>query len=175
MVSIISGSNAPSIISQQISSLLCASYEHSQVLDLSDVSPTCYSSDMYRQQDPQIRKLQDQYIIGAEKWVIIMPEYNGSYPGSLKLFIDACSVRAYQKSFENKMIWFIGYGSGHGGNQRGIDHLSSAMQYLGSYIYPRSIAIGYVEDKISDHGVIDEALKRNIIDGYQGFLKFKIY
>jgi NAD(P)H-dependent FMN reductase len=48
-------------------------------------------------------------------------------PGSLKLFIDACSVREYKQNFKGKKAALVGIASGRAGNLRGMDHLTGVM------------------------------------------------
>jgi NAD(P)H-dependent FMN reductase len=61
----------------------------------------------------------------------VIPEYNGSYPGVLKLFIDASPV----KSFWNKHASIVGLSDGHAGNSRGQDHLTGVLHYLKMHVH----------------------------------------
>ncbi len=42
--------------------------------------------------DAAFIEMESEFLIPAEKFIIVMPEYNGSYPGILKLMIDNTDV-----------------------------------------------------------------------------------
>ena len=76
-----------------------------------------------KKQSKALRHIQEEIMIPAKKFLIISPEYNGSFPGVLKVFLDACSIHEYQKTFKGKKAGLIGVASGRAGNLRGMDHL----------------------------------------------------
>ena len=96
MITIIAGTNRPNsnteVIAKKYFELVSKySSEKVQYFSLQDVPNAMLHDDMYSsdQQDDTLRKLQDEIFIPSDKWFIVIPEYNGSYPGILKLFIDA--------------------------------------------------------------------------------------
>src|SRR3982751_2253778 len=60
-----------------------------KILSLEKLSPDLQFMDLYGKQSEKFQQLLQEYIIPIEKFVFIVPEYNGSFPGILKLFIDA--------------------------------------------------------------------------------------
>jgi NAD(P)H-dependent FMN reductase len=154
MISIIVGTNLRNSKSLHIANYLKEKNGSCQVLDLSTLSNEFISPSMYFNQHIDIQEAQDRFLIECNHWIIVMPEYNGTFPGILKLFLDACSVRNYNKTFVGKKIWMIGLGSGRGGNLRGIDHLSTAMLYMGCHIFPKSMPISNIGQVISEDGHI---------------------
>ena len=72
-------------------------------MPLSLFSPDAYS------EKPQEFEEYSQNVLDADGLVIVVPEYNGSYPGALKLFID---MLKFPESFENKPVAFIGIAAG---------------------------------------------------------------
>ncbi len=180
MITIISGTNrkdaATHIFAQYYFELMKnITEEEVQYLSLEMVSSTALHNAMYSadHQDNTVTHLQDQFIIPATKIVILSPEYNGSYPGIVKLFIDACSIREYKKSFSGKKIGLIGIASGRAGNLRGLDHLSDIFQHMGSTIYPNKLPISSIggilnEDKKIEHEGSQKALEAHA----RGFLAF---
>ena len=63
--------------------------EKVKLLSLEQIPHDWFHEAMYSEQSPSVAALQDEYVLPADKMVFVMPEYNGSYPGSVKLFIDA--------------------------------------------------------------------------------------
>ena len=53
-------------------------------------------------QSEGLRRLQDDIVIPSDKLIFVIPEYNGSFPGVLKTFIDALSIRKYKETFSGK-------------------------------------------------------------------------
>ncbi|MEU0671734.1 NAD(P)H-dependent oxidoreductase [Streptomyces sp. NPDC006172] len=86
------------------------------VLDVVDVAehllPASLDSD-----DPRAAALRPR-LAGAEAYVVVVPEYNRSFPGPLKTLIDS-----FQSEWEAKPVGFVGYGLGAAGGVRAIEHL----------------------------------------------------
>ena len=178
MITIISGTNRPSsrteFTAQYIFDLIGKfTDEEINLIKLSELDPGFVHPMMYSGefQHPDLSKIQDEYIIPANKWILLSPEYNGSYSGIGKVFIDALSARKYGETFRGKKIGLIGVASGRGGNLRGLDHLTTALNYLGMNVYPNRLPISSIEKEIEN-----DAFNENLIaelDKYlEGFVKF---
>ena len=74
-----------------------------KVLDLSDLPSETFSPDAYSEKPPKVLKFTEQ-ILNSSGLVIVVPEYNGSMPGALKLFID---LLPYPESFEGRPVCYI--------------------------------------------------------------------
>jgi len=58
---------------------------------------------------------------------VVLPEYNGSYPGVLKYFID---MLKFPESFENKPAAFVGVANGQWGALRAVEQQSKKLDVL---------------------------------------------
>lgn len=180
MITIISGSNRKDnktlIFAKYYKSILQAKTdEQIQLFDLSTLPSDAFHNEMYngKSQHPEIEALQNKYIIGGNRFIILAPEYNGSIPGMLKSFIDACSVRDYEMNFTGKKIALVGIASGRAGNQRGMDHLSSILNYIGGTIMPNQLPISLIGSLLNDQlEVVDEGVRNAINKQLDQFLKF---
>lgn len=65
-------------------------------------------------------------------WIWVVPEYNGSFPGIVKVFIDALP----REVFKNRRAGLIGVSDGRFGNLRGLEHLSGILHYCGMEVSP---------------------------------------
>ncbi|MCX7980189.1 MAG: NAD(P)H-dependent oxidoreductase [Bacteroidia bacterium] len=65
-------------------------------------------------------------------WIWVVPEYNGSFPGVVKVFIDALP----REVLRGKWAALVGVSDGRFGNLRGLDHLSSILHYCGTNVIP---------------------------------------
>lgn len=163
MITVISGTNrtdsgtAP--IARQLASKLA---ERSglpvKFFSLEQLNGSFVHSGMYESegQHPSITALQDEYILPAQKFLFVSPEYNGSYPGILKLFIDALSIRAYKATFDGKKAALVGVASGRAGNLRGMDHLSGSLMHMGTQIMPGFLPISSIKGITDAAGMVTD-------------------
>ncbi|MBK9734982.1 MAG: NAD(P)H-dependent oxidoreductase [Saprospiraceae bacterium] len=164
MITVISGTNRPDSKTKLIA-LACLKYlranseDEIKFVDLVDINIPLLTDMMYKSdgQHPVITEIQDTKLIPSEHWLIISPEYNGSFPGALKLFIDAVSVNKYEASFSGKKVSLIGSASGRAGNFRGMEHLTGLLNYLNMVVMPNKLPISSIESQIDKTGVINEA------------------
>jgi NAD(P)H-dependent FMN reductase len=119
---------------------------------LEQLSPDMKFIDLYGEHSEKFQQLLEEYIIPAEKFVFIVPEYNGSFPGILKLFIDA----VHPDINRGKKSALVGVSSGRAGNLRGLDQLTGVLHYLGIYVHPNKIPISSVLGLLDEQGHIKE-------------------
>jgi len=126
--------------------------EEVKFLSLEDVPNSIMHDNMYSgdHMPAEIAAIQDEFIFPADKWIILSPEYNGSFAGVLKMFIDAISVRNYADNFKGKKGALIGVASGRAGNLRGLEHLTGLLNYLGMHIHPSKLPISSIGNVLVD-------------------------
>ena len=90
-------------------------------------------------------------ITATEKFLFVVPEYNGSFPGALKVFIDACK---YPGSFNGKKAALVGLSTGKYGNVRGLDHLVGICHYINLNVMSLRIHITAIDKEIDENGDI---------------------
>lgn len=146
-----------------------------KLLALERISHDWFHPDMYEKdhQTPSLAALQDEYILPATKFVYVIPEYNGGFPGALKLFIDACSVRDYRANFFGKKAALIGVATGRAGNLRGIDHLTGIMHHVGTIVMPQVLPISSIEKLMDAEGSITDPATLHTMERHvEAFLAF---
>jgi chromate reductase len=140
---------------------------------LENIPHDWFHEDMYSTPSASLIKLQDEYILPADKLVFFIPEYNGGFPGTIKLFIDACSVREYDRNFQGKKAALLGVASGRAGNLRGMDHLAGVLNYLGSITMPNKLPISQIKKLKDEEGAIaDEETLQVMEEHAREFLAF---
>ena len=149
MITIIISTNrkesTTSKVAHFVASLLEKNPEEVRVLDLANLPAEFFQTSMYNERTPAFMEMFNTFIEPARHIIFVIPEYNGSYPGVLKLFIDASPV----KSFWNKHASIIGLSDGHAGNMRGQDHLTGVLHYLKMHVHyhkPKLSAINQAFD-----------------------------
>lgn len=108
-----------------------------------------------------------QYINKADRFIIVSPEYHGSYPGIFKAFIDCIG----NEGIKDKKVALVGISSGRAGNLRGLDHLSALFHHLRAEVYSSKPKLSLIHKLFNDNDdVLDdsESLKliKNQIDGF---------
>ncbi|WP_164111029.1 MULTISPECIES: NADPH-dependent FMN reductase [Sphingobacterium] len=119
-----------------------------QILSLIDLPHDILFTDLYGKRSTAFAPIQE-LVSKAQKFVFIIPEYNGSYPGVLKTFIDAC---AYPVSFYHKKAALVGVSTGKYGNIRGVDHFTGVCNYMRMHVMPLKIHIPSIQSELSQGG-----------------------
>lgn len=163
MITVISGSNRQNSeclqFAKKFHEMLSESSDAEvKLLALEDIPHDWFFPGMYvkKNQAESLRQIQDEYIIPAQKFMIVTPEYNGSYPGVLKLFLDALSVREYTATFKWKKVALAGVASGRAGNLLGLDHLAAVLNHLGMVTLPHRLPISRINSLMEGQEIIDE-------------------
>lgn len=177
MITLIAGTNRKDsktiIVTQTIAGLLKKHNIPHQILDLSDIALEDLDNNYNEAaMSSNLQQIQDTYMIGAEKYIFITPEYNGSYPGILKLFIDAISVRQFRGGIAHKKALLIGVASGRSGNLRGLDHLAGVLEYCMVTIFPNKLPISSVHTLMSDGEMTDQKTIEVLDQLLTDYLKF---
>lgn len=180
MITIISGTNRKNSEAAQFTDhytdlLRSKTSEEVRQLKLEDIPHDWFHTDMYEEetQSRSIAAIQDEFILPASRFIFVVPEYNGSFPGVLKLFIDACSIRNYKGNFGRKKVALAGIASGRAGNLRGLDHLTGILNHLGAVIYPEKVYIASIPKLKDAEGNIADSKTLQVIERQvDGFLSF---
>lgn len=137
-----------------------------KLLDLRQIPVDWFHPDMYEKEEvsESLIQLQEEYFLPAEKYVYVLPEYNGSFPGALKLLLDAFSVREYKKTFKGKKAILVGIATGRAGNLRGMDHLTGILHHLGTVVHPNKLPISSIEKLLNSEGEITDAGTLKVIE-----------
>lgn len=131
---------------------LCRNGEDWQILSLVDLPHDILFTDLYGKRSDAFTPIQE-LVSKAQKFVFIIPEYNGSYPGVLKTFIDAC---AYPVSFYHKKAALVGVSTGKYGNIRGVDHFTGVCNYMRMHVMPLKIHIPSIQSELTAEGNFEE-------------------
>jgi chromate reductase len=168
MISIISGTYRKDNLSILFSELyIQLSKEYNEEMRLFDLRnlPTSFLLDnsIFGKPSNEFNNMLKTYFVEPEKYVFLIPEYNGSYPGIVKALIDTIDPSV----FKGKKAALVGISSGRAGNLRGMDHLTGVLNYLGVQVMPYQLPISRIyslmdqNKKITDESTI-QAMKNHI-------------
>ncbi|MES2277799.1 MAG: NADPH-dependent FMN reductase [Bacteroidota bacterium] len=152
MVTIIASTNRPNSSTLK----LARYYQHklaekgldTNLLSLMDLPANLISTDLYGKRSPEFQAIQD-IVTATDKFLFVIPEYNGSFPGVLKVFIDACD---FPGTFYEKKAALVGLSSGKYGNIRGIEHFNGVCGYVHLHVMPLRIHIANIKTEIDADG-----------------------
>ena len=113
--------------------------------------------------------LEKKWLLPAEKYIFISPEYNGSIPGVLKCLIDVTDV---QKVWKKKKAVLVGVSKGRAGNLRGMDHLTGILHYVGTVVHPNKLPISIVDTLFNEDEMAHAETLRVIGQQLDEFISF---
>jgi chromate reductase len=170
---IISGTNRPSSNTLQLARNVERHYAlagvRCELLSLTDLPAELFSPDAYTHKPAVLVTLQEKVLQSAGLH-IVLPEYNGSFPGVLKYFID---MLKFPESFDRKPVAFVGVANGQFGGVRAVEQMQMVFAYRNAHLYPDRIFVPRVQHKLDAQGnVSDPALEERFSKQVRGFAEF---
>lgn len=158
MITVISSTNRHDSMTLKVADI----YYHLLSEKIKDVQLLSLEGKKVWQDDSKdMLEIESKYLIPADKIVIIMPEYNGSFPGILKLMMDNNDIK---KCWWYKKAMLVGVADGRGGNLRGIEHMTNILHYLKVHVLYNKLPLSRINDELSESG---ELLKASTIKAIQ--------
>ena len=173
MILIISGTNRPGSSAMKIARVLDQHYAQCNVphelFSLTELPPQWFDPANYASKPPAVQTVQ-QRILDAGGLHLVVPEYNGSFPGVLKYFID---MLKFPESFDRKPVAFVGEANGAWGALRAVEHLQQIFGYRNAHIFPERVFIPGVKDKFGPDGkLLDPDLDQRLARQAANFAAF---
>lgn len=97
--------------------------------------------------DANFKEAEQRLLVPAHKFIILMPEYHGSYPGILKLMIDNSDVK---NVWWHKKVLLVGVSTGRAGNLRGMEHLTGVLLHMKMLVHPNRLPISLVDKLMNE-------------------------
>ena len=164
MITIISGTNRKNSNTHKIAK------EYQRILQEKGIQAGLFpleGMDLVHYNDA-FRKIEEEVIIPTTHFIIVSPEYNGSFPGILKMLFD--TSRTHEVWYHKKAL-LTGVASGRAGNLRGMDHLADVLNFVKITVHPNKLPISMVNKIISPEGdIVDEATIKAIDQQLDEFL-----
>jgi chromate reductase, NAD(P)H dehydrogenase (quinone) len=166
MITVISGTNRPGSYTEKVAQVYLKRMEAAGVpgrlLKLTDMPQDLLTNAMYDgPKNSAMQQLEEEYLIPATKFVFIAPEYNGSFPGVLKAFIDASNLKA---CFHNKKAALVGVADGRAGNLRGMEHLTNILNHMKINVLHLKIPVSNVSGYFDEQGTFNAAKAVRLMD-----------
>lgn len=169
---VVCGTNRKGALSRALAGEVAESYRQRNadvdLLDMAELPVAALHEDAYKEPADDVTALVNRFL-RSDGVVFIVPEYNGSYPGVLKLFTD---MLPYPEGFDSRPCAFIGLAAGQFHGLRAVEHYQGVAGYRNAYIYPRRLFIGDSYSKFVDGKLGDDKLTERLHAQAEGFLQF---
>src|SRR5690606_21423272 len=134
--------------------------EEWDLLSLEELPHDLIFTDLYNKRSDAFLPIQER-VSRAKKFIFIIPEYNGSYPGVLKVVIAACS---FPISFYHKRAVLVGASTGKCGKILGVDQCTGVCNYLRMHVLPLKIRIAHSQIEINDDNILNDEITVKLVN-----------
>jgi len=174
MISIISGTNRKNSLSSVVAGIYKEMMEKAgfacHMINLQDLPADFIASALYENAGSHelFNKMRDE-MATTEKFVIIVPEYNGSFPGVLKAFIDGLK---FPDTFSGKKCALVGISSGVQGAVLAMSHLTDILNYCGTHVLSLKPKLSGIEKHLVDGEITNPLYVQLLEDQVKAFINF---
>lgn len=165
MITIVSGTNRPRSRARQVANLYAAILTElqvpHQVLDLAELPADFITEALYHNagRHAGFNRLAQQ-AEEAHKLVFVVPEYNCSFPGVLKAFIDGLP---YPGGIRGKKAALVGLSAGQQGGILALNHLTDILMYLGTTVLPTRVRLPGIDGYLTETGELPHPLFQQLL------------
>lgn len=174
MITIISGTNRKNSVSKQIAlqyeEILNQNGIKTTLIDLENLPTDFIKTALYENQgtNEDFNPIRE-HMKEAQKYVFIVPEYNGSFPGILKTFIDALE---FPGTLKGKKCAIVGLSAGVQGAVMALSHLTDIFNYLGMHVFANKPKLMKISGLMDAGKITDASSIRRLEEQAKSFIEF---
>lgn len=128
-------------------------------LSLEELPPDFAFQDLWIEKSPAMNSIIAERIAPATKFIFVIPEYNGGFPGVLKTFIDCVPPRL----FAGKKAGLVGVATGKAGALRPMDQFTNVLNYLKVSVLYAKPKLSEIDKAMSAEGVVTDERVRAMV------------
>lgn len=173
-ITIIVGTNREPANSRRIAriyaDLLASHNVPSHVIDLADLPEDFIFSALYKNsgKNEAFNRFRKQ-MKDSQKFVFLVPEYNGSYPGVLKAFIDGME---YPVTFRDKKAALVGLSSGGQGGGLALSHFTDVLNYCGTHVLAFKPKFPFIEKHMEGDKITNDLYRKELEIQVEQLIRF---
>ncbi len=173
---IFAASHRPESVNRKLAKL-AAAHVVAQNIDVdfaeySEFDMPIYNDEIARSGVPDIAQSFAHRASKADGIVICSPEYNWSYPGSLKNIIDWTS-RLKPNRLAGKTALLMSATPGSRGGIIGLNHLKTPLEALQLFVFPKVFPLGYTEQAFdAEHCLSDKKQRESFLSMLDDYILF---
>lgn len=161
------GSNARKV-ADYVSGLLAEEAEN-KVFSLRDYPFEDVVGGRYGDDIQSVKKFNEEFL-DADGFLFVIPEYNGGFPGVLKLFFD---YLPFPDALKKTPVSLVGEAAGSFGALRPVEQFQQLLGYRNAMIYPERMFIRDVNNTFSkESGLKNSTLQELLENQIKGFARF---
>ncbi len=166
MITIVSGTNRP----ESLTRIVVVFYEK-MLKDLGEAPRILFLEGVdLNKRTAKLKQIEEDLLIPTDKFIFILPEYNGSFPGAVKAFIDLCRV---SECFYGKKALLTGIATGRAGNLRGMEHFTGILNHMKMIVHPNRLPISVIRKLLNEKKeLVDEDTRIVVKNQLEEFLVF---
>ncbi len=174
MIEIIAGTNRPGSNTLKVAKIILGKYHtlgaEAQLLSLEEMPQEIFNPSSYGEKPVSFAPIQER-ILNARGLHLVTPEYNGSFPGVLKYFID---MLKFPESFEHRCVAYTGVAAGIWGAFRSVEQIQMIFGYRNAYNLPERVWIPGINKKLSEDEktITDELIDQHLDKQCREFVEF---
>jgi NAD(P)H-dependent FMN reductase len=173
MILVIAATNRPGSntlrVARLVRTMLAESGREADLLSLEELPQSLFDPASYAEKPAAFAAIQGR-VLAADGILVVTPEYNGSFPGVMKYFID---MLRFPESLYERPVAFIGLAAGRWGALRSVEQLEMIFQYRHAHLYGRRVLIPEVGSVLDDTGqLVDPDLATRVRETVLGFAQF---
>jgi len=174
MITIVVGTNRRDSISQEIAiqylEILHEKNIECSILNLRELPRDYINSALYENigKNEEFNRIRSQ-MNSSEKFVFVIPEYNGSFPGVLKAFIDGLDR---SKALTDKKCALIGLSAGDQGAGLALSHFTDILNYCGTNVLAYRLRLPKIGDSMTDSKITNDLYLNKIHKQAQKLIEF---
>tara|TARA_R110002126_G_scaffold1684_3_gene10012 strand:+ start:2446 stop:2985 length:540 start_codon:yes stop_codon:yes gene_type:complete len=172
-IKIISGTDRPNSWALKISKYVAEVYKLrgvvAEVVSLEDFPLADVVGGKYGKEISSVEKFRKP-VLKADGLVFVIPEYNGGFPGILKMFVD---YLPFPGAFEKMPVAFIGESAGAFGALRSVEQFQMIVNYRNALQFPERVFIPKVSKEFDPESGLNDDFKQNLLESQvSNFIKF---
>lgn len=153
------------------SNTLKVSKQYQQFFAAQNIDTTLFSleelSSIHR--DDHFLRIERDILVPTQKFIFVMPEYNGSFPGIFKLLIDLSDVKV---CWNHKKVMLVGVANGRAGNLRGLDIMTNMCHYIKMNVFHDKLPISSISAELENDVFKNENTIKTIQHQITGYIHF---
>jgi len=165
MYTIISGTNRSNSHTEKVASIyqtiLKQNGIEAEIFSLKDI-------DVLKRNE-HFSQIEKGFLIPADKFILIIPEYNGTFPGVLKAMIDISDVK---KVWWGKKALLTGVSTGRAGNLRGMDQITGSLNHMKVIVHHNKLPLSSIDKIMDANGQLNADTLHAIEDQINEFINF---
>lgn len=140
-------------------------------IELADFDVPLYNADLEAKGTPRDVVRLKELFFAHPAWVVVSPEYNGSYTGLMKNTIDWVSSpikgdpvwSSGTKPFAGKVVGMLSASPGALGGLRSLSHLAPLLMNLQCWVSPRQFALSKAGEAFTPEGkLVTDAARESV-------------